>query len=105
MADRFPVMCSFPRMEMNMCFRLGQYENNRAGVVGAAEQELKEKTEKYAAKSKIDPSTYGCTMMSNDAYREDGVHNFYSIGQKVNLITRLISRTEDSQGLSDLNSS
>ena len=56
------------------------------GLVGAAEQELKEKTEKYAAKSKIDPSTYGCTMMSNDAYREDGVHNFYGIGQKVNLI-------------------
>ena len=58
------------------------------GLVGAAEQELKEKTEKYAAKSKIDPSTYGCTMMSNDAYREDGVHNFYGIGQKVNLINR-----------------
>jgi hypothetical protein len=58
------------------------------GLVGTAEQELKEKTEKYAAKSKIDPSTYGCTMMSNDAYREDGVHNFYSIGQKVNLINK-----------------
>ena len=58
------------------------------GLVGAAEQELKEKTEKYAAKSKIDPSTYGCTMMSNDAYREDGVHNFYGIGQKVNLINK-----------------
>lgn len=58
------------------------------GLVGAAEQELKEKTEKYAAKSKIDPSTYGCTMMSNDAYREDGVHNFYSIGQKVNLTNK-----------------
>ena len=58
------------------------------GLVGAAEQELKEKTEKYAAKSKIDPSTYGCTMMSNDAYREDGVHNLYSIGQKVNLINK-----------------
>lgn len=27
-------------------------------------------------------------MMSNDAYREDGVHNFYSIGQKVNLINK-----------------
>jgi len=26
--------------------------------------------------------------MSNDAYREDGVHNFYGIGQKVNLINR-----------------
>ena len=58
------------------------------GLVDAAEQELKEKTEKYAAKSKIDPSTYGCTMMSNDAYREDGVHNLYSIGQKVNLINK-----------------
>lgn len=58
------------------------------GLVSAAEQELKEKTEKYAAKSKIDPSTYGCTMMSNDAYREDGVHNFYGIGQKVNLINK-----------------
>lgn len=58
------------------------------GLVGAAEQELKEKTEKYAAKSKIDPSTYGCTMMSNNAYREDGVHNFYGIGQKVNLINK-----------------
>lgn len=58
------------------------------GLVGAAEQELKEKTEKYAAKSKIDPSTYGCTMMSNDAYREDGVHNFYGTGQKVNLINK-----------------
>lgn len=58
------------------------------GLVGAAEQELKEKTEKYAAKSKIDSSTYGCTMMSNDAYREDGVHNLYSIGQKVNLINK-----------------
>lgn len=58
------------------------------GLVGAAEQELKEKTEKYAAKSKIDPSTYGCTMMSNDTYREDGIHNLYSIGQKVNLINK-----------------
>ena len=66
--------------------------------MGAAEQELKEKTEKYAAKSKIDPSTYGCTMMSNDAYREDGIHNLYSIGQKVTLSTRLISRTEAVKG-------
>ena len=64
------------------------------GLVGAAEQELKEKTEKYAAKSKIDPSTYGCTMMSNDAYREDGVHNFYGIGQKVNLINKAYFENE-----------
>lgn len=64
------------------------------GLVGAAEQELKEKTEKYAAKSKIDPSTYGCTMMSNDAYREDGIHNFYGIGQKVNLINKAYFENE-----------
>ena len=58
------------------------------GLVGAAEQELKEKTEKYAAKSKIDPSTYNCKMMSDVAYSEDGVHNLYGIGQKVNLINK-----------------
>ncbi|WP_368327062.1 hypothetical protein [Phocaeicola vulgatus] len=58
------------------------------GLVGAAEQELKVKTEKYASKSKVDPSTYDCTMMSGDAYREDGIHNLYSIGQKVNLINK-----------------
>lgn len=58
------------------------------GLVGAAEQELKEKAEQYAAKSKIDPSTYGCTMMSGGAYRENGIHNLYSIGQKVNLINK-----------------
>ena len=58
------------------------------GLVAAAEQELKEKTEKYAAKSKIDPSTYNCKMMSDVAYSEDGIHNLYSIGQKVNLINK-----------------
>lgn len=58
------------------------------GLVGAAEQELKVKTEKYASKSKVDPSTYDCTMMSGDAYHEDGIHNLYSIGQKVNLINK-----------------
>lgn len=58
------------------------------GLVSAAEQELKEKAEKYAVKSKIDPSTYGCTMMSDDTYREDGIHNLYGVGQKVNLINK-----------------
>jgi hypothetical protein len=57
-------------------------------LVGAAEQELKEKTEKYAAKSKIDPSTYNCKMMSDVAYSEDGIHNLYGAGQKVNLINK-----------------
>ena len=58
------------------------------GLVDAAEQELKAETEKYVAKSKIDPNTYGCTMMSDDAYREDGIHNLYGAGQKVNLINK-----------------
>ena len=58
------------------------------GLVAEAQLELKDKAEKYVAKSKIDPSTYNCKMMSNDAYREDGVHNLYSIGQKVNLINK-----------------
>lgn len=58
------------------------------GLVSAAEVELKIETEKYVAKSKMDPSTYNCKMMSGDAYGEDGVHNLYSAGQKVKLINK-----------------
>ena len=58
------------------------------GLVSSAEQELKDKAEKYVAKSKIDPNTYNCMMMSDVAYSEDGVHNLYGIGQKVNLINK-----------------
>ena len=58
------------------------------GLVSTAEQELKTEAEKHVEKSRIDPSTYGCTMMSDVAYSEDGVHNLYSIGQKVNLINK-----------------
>lgn len=58
------------------------------GLVSAAEQELKAETERYVAKFKIDPNTYGCTMMSDDAYREDEIHNLYGAGQKVNLINK-----------------
>lgn len=58
------------------------------GLVDAAEQELKAETEKYVAKSKIDPNTYNCTMMSDNAYSEDGMHNLYGIGQRVNLINK-----------------
>ena len=58
------------------------------GLVSSAEQELKTEAEKYAAKSKIDPSTYDCRMMPDDAYREDGNHNLYGMGQKVNLINK-----------------
>ncbi len=58
------------------------------GLVSSAEKELKAETEKYVAKSKIDPNTYNCKMMSDDAYREDSIHNLYGIGQKVNLISK-----------------
>lgn len=58
------------------------------GLVSAAERELKEEAEKYIAKSKIDPNTYNCTMMSDNAYSEDGMHNLYGIGQRVNLINK-----------------
>ena len=58
------------------------------GLVAEAQLELKDKAEKYVAKSKIDPNTYNCTMMPDDAYREDGVHNLYGVGQKVNLINK-----------------
>ena len=72
----------FPRMEMNMCFPAGTSTKiTELGACEFAPGGVEGKTEKYAAKSKIGPSTYGCTMMSNDAYRRDGVHNFYGIGQ------------------------
>lgn len=58
------------------------------GLVGAAEEELKVKAEKYVEKSKIDPNTYTCKMMSDSAFSEDGLHNLYGIGQKVNLINK-----------------
>ena len=49
------------------------------GLVAAAEQELKTETEKYVAKSKIDPSTYNCTLSESP---------LYDIGQKVDLINK-----------------
>lgn len=58
------------------------------GLVAEAQLQLKDKADKYVAKSKIDPSTYNCKMMSDVAYSEDGIHNLYSIGQKVNLINK-----------------
>lgn len=58
------------------------------GLVAEAQLELKDKAEKHVAKSKIDPNTYSCKMVSDDAYREDGIHHLYGIGQKVNLINK-----------------
>lgn len=56
------------------------------GLVDAAEEELKGKAEEYVEKSKIAPDTYTCKMMSDSAFSEDGLHNLYGAGQKVNLI-------------------
>ena len=63
------------------------------GLVSAAEQELKEKAEEYVVKSRIDPNTYSCTMMSDYMYGldEGGNQNpdyakHFDVGDKVNLI-------------------
>lgn len=63
------------------------------GLVSAAEQELKEKAEEYVAKSRIDPNTYPCTMMSDYMYGldEGGNQNpdyakHFDVGDKVNLV-------------------
>lgn len=50
-----------------------------------AEQELKEKAEKYIAKTKIDPSTYTCKMMSDYIYNKGDVR-LLEAGARVNLI-------------------
>lgn len=63
------------------------------GLVPAAEQELKEKAEEYVAKSRIDPNTYSCTMMSDYMYGldEGGNQNpdyakHFDVGDKVKLV-------------------
>lgn len=63
------------------------------GLVSAAEQELKDKAEEYVAKSRIDPNTYSCTMMSDYMYGldEGGNQNpdyakHFDVGDKVNLV-------------------
>lgn len=61
---------------------------SESGLVSSAEQELKAEAGKYMEKAKVDPSTYQVKMMSDDAYMEDGIHNLYGIGQKVNLINK-----------------
>ncbi|NDV83642.1 hypothetical protein D0T87_16860 [Bacteroides sp. 51] len=49
-------------------------------MVSEAEKELKQKAKEYVAKTKIDPSTYTCKMLTN----EDS--ELLKIGDKVNLI-------------------
>ena len=57
-------------------------------LITTAEKELKEKGDKAMAKMKIDPSTYSCKMMSDTIHSEDGLHNIYEAGQRVNLINK-----------------
>ncbi len=65
------------------------------GLVGAAEQELKERAEKFVEKSKIDPNTYDCTMMSDwmfgldeNGEQDEYSRKFFDVGSKVNLINK-----------------
>lgn len=57
-------------------------------LITTAEKELKKKGDKAMDKMKIDPSTYTCGMMSDTIYSENGLHNLYEAGQKVNLINK-----------------
>lgn len=56
------------------------------GLIAQAEQELKDKTQKYVDKSKIDPSTYTNKMMSDCMIDENGKAKLYNAGDRVNLI-------------------
>ncbi len=56
-------------------------------MLPAAEQELKERTEAYVAKTKIDPSTYDCKM-SSIYMHNDGDSRTFEVGDRVNLINK-----------------
>lgn len=63
------------------------------GLISKAEQELKVKAEQYVEKSKVDPNSYTCKMMSDYMYGlepEGGLNNRYSqhfdVGDRVNLV-------------------
>ena len=55
--------------------------------IPAAEQELKEKAEKYAEQRKKDDGTYNTTLRSKWVY-QDRLKRFYEFGQKVTLINK-----------------
>ncbi len=57
-------------------------------MIPDAENELKEKAQKYIAKSKVDPSTYENRMMPDSIYSEDGLYKLLDVGDRVNLINR-----------------
>lgn len=61
------------------------------GLIDTAEQELLEKTNEYIAKTKIDPNSYPCTMMSDwmkeQGQTPTGYYFPFGLGDRVNLIS------------------
>ena len=56
-------------------------------MVSRAEEELEEAAKKYVEKTKIDPNTYPCTMMSDYMYNNGNVRtNEFTVGARINLI-------------------
>lgn len=56
-------------------------------MIKRAEEELEEKAKEYVEKTKIDPNTYPCTMMSDYMYNDGNVRtNEFTVGAKINLI-------------------
>lgn len=56
-------------------------------MVSKAEEELEEAAKKYVEKTKIDPNTYPCTMMSDYMYNDGNVRtNEFTVGARINLI-------------------
>ena len=74
-------------------------------MIPEAEKELKEKAEKYIAKSKIDPSTYECKMMSDYIYginpetgESDTLYAMhFELGDRINLINTAFFDTGNRQ--------
>lgn len=63
------------------------------GLVAKAEQELKEKAEQYVEKSRVDPNSYTCKMMSDYMYGvepegelNDRYSKHFDIGDRVSLV-------------------
>lgn len=58
--------------------------------IPAAEEELKEKSQKYLDKTKIDPNTYNCTLRPDYVYNKDieeeVVLRTFELGDKINLV-------------------
>ncbi|WP_303327902.1 hypothetical protein [Butyricimonas paravirosa] len=56
-------------------------------MVSKAEKELEEAARKHVEKTKIDPNTYPCTMVSDYMYNDGNVRtNEFTVGARINLI-------------------